>query len=275
MKRWKNNISNPRHADSPAHRRVFGPLGPAGSLLLALLLACGCRSTSPERRGTLRIGTRADAPPIAFRQDGKWGGWEVDLGRALARRLGLKPVFVACPADQLADALLSGKVDVLMAGLAIDETLRTQMDFSTPYLVVGQTAIVRAEDRLRFNTEIKVRSARSPVGVVRDSRGDQLVSRYFGNAERVAFADAGLALEALLRGQVDLVVHDAPAAWWLSRRHPGKLELAPVLFARAEVAWAFRRSSVGLRESANRALADWEKDGTIESVFRRWIPFSK
>ena len=275
MTRWKNNISNRRPADRPARRRGFGLLGPAGSLLLALALACGCRSAAPDRRGTLRIGTLADAPPIAFRQDGQWSGWEVDLGRALAQRLGMKPVFVAYPADQLSGALLAGKVDVLMAGLAIDENLRTQMDFSTPYLVVGQTAIVRAEDRLRFNTEIKVRSARAPVGVVQDSAGDKLVSKYFANAERVAFADADLALDALLRGQVDLVVHDAPAAWWLSLRQPGKAALAPVLLARAEVAWAFRRSSVGLRESANRALADWEKDGTIESVFRRWIPFSK
>ncbi|MGD9781379.1 MAG: substrate-binding periplasmic protein [Kiritimatiellia bacterium] len=273
--RSKNNISEPRRADRPARRRGFGLLGPAGGLLLALALACGCRSAALDRREALRIGTLADAPPIAFRQDGKWRGWEVELGRALAKRLGMKPVFVACPAGQLSDALLAGKVDVLMAGVAIDETLRTQMDFSTPYLVVGQTAIVRAEDLLRFNTEIKVRTARATVGVIRDSPGDELVSRYFANAKRVAFADAGLALDALMQRQVDLVVHDAPAAWWLSLRHPGKLALAPVLMARQEVAWGFRRSSVRLRESANQALADWEKDGTIEAVFRRWIPFSK
>lgn len=272
--RSKNNISEPRPADRPACRRGALPKSAAG-LLAALLLAGGCRSAALERPGVLRIGTLADAPPIAFRQDGKWRGWEADLGRALAQRLGMKPVFVACPAGQLPDALLSGKVDVLMAGLAIDETLRTQMDFSTPYLVVGQTAIVRAEDRLRFNTEIKVRTTRAPVGVVQDSSGDELVSRYFSNAKRMAFADAGLAVDALLRNQVDLVVFDAPAAWWLSLRHPGQLALAPVLLAREEVAWGFRRSSVRLRESANQALANWEKDGTIEAVFRRWIPFSK
>ena len=256
-------------------RRRFGPFAFAPSLLLALLLAGGCRSAALERPDVLRIGTLADSPPIAFRQNGNWCGWEADFGRALATRLGMKPVFVACPADQLSSALLAGKVDVLMAGLAIDDTRRTQMDFSTPYLVVGQTAIVRSEDLLRFNTEIKVRAVQAPVGVIRNSPGDDLVSRYFAQAERIAFPDVDLAVEALLQKKVDLVVHDAPAAWWLSLRHPGKLSLAPVLLAREEAAWAFRRSSVRLRESANQALADWQKDGTIDSIFRRWIPFSK
>ncbi|MGD9613288.1 MAG: hypothetical protein AB7V22_10375 [Kiritimatiellia bacterium] len=41
------------------------------------------------------------------------------------------------------------------------------------------------------------------------------------------------------------------------------------------MAWAFRRGSVALRESANEALAVWQKDGTLESILRRWIPYSK
>ena len=48
-----------------------------------------------------------------------------------------------------------------------------------------------------------------------------------------------------------------------------------MLFDRAEIAWAFRRGSVSLRESTNRALAEWQKDGTLEAILERWIPYSK
>ena len=62
----------------------------------------------------------------------------------------------------------------------------------------------------------------------------------------------------MLEKKIDLLVYDAPAAWWISLRHEPALALAPDLFAREEVAWAFRRGSVALRESANQALADWQ-----------------
>ena len=257
---------------------------PAGQILFALGLtlglafAAGCRSARPSAapaRPPLRIGVVADAPPLIFRHHGTWTGAEADLGRALADRLGMKPVFVACPAERLTDALLGGRVDILMAGLAVTDERRIRLDFASPYLVVGQAALIRAEDLLRFNTEIKIRTARSRAGVVADSAGDRLVSRYFSRAERIVFPRAAEAVDALLASQIDMLIHDAPAAWWLSLSRAERLSVAPALFAREEIAWAFRRGSVTLRESANRALADWEKDGTLESILRRWIPFSK
>ena len=248
---------------------------PLALALIGLLLASGCQSARNAFQSPLRIGVVADSPPLVFRQNGQWSGVEADLGRALANRLGLKPVFVAYPPDRLQTALLDGHVDILMAGMTLTEERRVQMDFSTPYLVVGQSALVRAPDLARYNTPIKIRSAQARVGVVGGSPGDRFVSRYFTNASRIAFPDAGQAVTALQEHQIDMLIYDAPAVWWLSLRHEPSLSIAPALFAREEVAWAFRQSSVSLRESANRALAEWQKDGTLESILQRWIPFSK
>jgi ABC-type amino acid transport substrate-binding protein len=245
-------------------------------LVLALSLTCGCRSTDPALFSTpLRIGTVVDSPPLVFKHKGSWSGVEAELGRALAARLGMKPVFVAYPPQRLSAALLDGKVDILMAGMAITEDRRVQMDFSAPYLVVGQAALIRSADRLRYNTEIKVRSARARVGVVEDSAGDRLISKYFTNATRIAFPRAEEALHALQQNQIDMLMGDAPSIWWLALQHEQTLSVAPALFAREEIAWVFRRGSVTLREAANQALADWQKDGTLESILQRWIPFSK
>ena len=259
-------------------RNLSGHLAFAAGLVLVGALAAGCRSVAPPRappRIPLRIGTVENSPPLIFQQNGRWRGVEFELGKALANRLGMKPVFVAYPSRQLSAALLDGKVDILMAGMTITEERRVQMDFASPYLVVGQAALIRTPDLLRYNTEIKIRSAKVRVGVIGDSAGDRLVSRYFANAERIAFPHAKEATEALLHQQIDMLIHDAPAAWWLALSHEGRLSVAPALFAREEIAWAIRRGSVTLRESANQALADWQKDGTLESILRRWIPFSK
>ena len=271
--RWKSNIWA-----APPPRRAGGRLRRSLGLGLALLgfaLAAGCQAIRPATTDALRIGVAADSPPLVLRHGGPLCGLEADLGRAFAARLGLKPVFVACAPAELEAALLTGQVDVLMGGTTLTEARRVQMDFAAPYLVVGQAALIRAGDMPRFNTAIKIRSAQARVGVIAASPGDAYVARYFTRAARTAYPDPAAAAEALRAGQIDLLVYDGPAAWWLALRHRPDLALAPALFDRAEVAWAFRRGSVALRESANEALAAWQKDGTLESILQRWIPYSK
>ena len=212
---------------------------------------------------------------MVFRSGRKWSGLEPDLARAYADRLGMRAVFVALPPDRLPDALSDGRIDVVMAGLPITEENRVRMDYSTPYLVVGLGAAVRPSDLSRFNTDIKIRSARGRVGVVEGSRGDAFVSAYFPHAQKAAFVSLADAENDLVDGQIDLLVHDAPAIWWAIRNRNSGLAMAPVLFDRAEIAWGFRRGSVGLRESANRALSDWQKDGSLEASIARWLPVSR
>ena len=272
--RLKSNIwaRLPDHAGGrPRHVRVR-----RGLALLGLALAAGCNALRPDgAAGTLRIGVATDSPPLYFRQGRQACGLEADLGRSFAARLGLKPVFVDRTPAELESALLTGQVDVLMGGTTLTEDRRVQMDFAAPYLVVGQAALIRAADLPRYNTAIKIRSTRARVGTVAGSAGDAYVARYFTHAARAAYPDPAAAAEALRAGQIDLLVYDGPAAWWLALQYRPALVLAPALFDRAEVAWAFRRSSVSLRESANEALAAWQKDGTLEAALKRWIPYSK
>ncbi|MGD9783004.1 MAG: substrate-binding periplasmic protein, partial [Kiritimatiellia bacterium] len=234
--RWKSNIwaTPPPRRAAGRPRRALG----LGLALLGLALAIGCQALRPASPGALRIGVADESPPLFFRRGGHPCGLEADLGRAFAARLGLKPVFVAAAPAELEAALLTGKVDVLMGGTTLTEERRVQMDFAAPYLVVGQAALIRAADLPRFNTAIKIRSARARVGVVAATPGDAYVARYFTRASRGVYPDPAAAAEALRAGQIDLLVYDGPAAWWLALRHRPHLALAPALFARAEVAWA-------------------------------------
>ena len=266
--RSKNNIWATTPAPRPAARRAV-------LALLAVALAAGCQALRPAPSGELRIGVAADSPPLFFRQGRRASGLEADLGRAFAARLGLKPAFVALAPAELEAALLGGQIDVLMGGTTLTEERRVRMDFAAPYLVVGQAVLIRAADLPRANTAIKIRSADVRVGTVAGSAGDAYVARYFTRATRAAYPDPAAAVAALRAGQIDLVVYDGPAVWWLALQHRPDLVLAPALFDRAEVAWAFRRGSVSLRESANEALAAWQQDGTLEALLKRWLPVSK
>ncbi|MDR0993630.1 MAG: transporter substrate-binding domain-containing protein [Verrucomicrobiota bacterium] len=236
----------------------------------------GCATPrEQDPRPALRIGTLENAPPFSFREQGYWDGVEIELGIHLAARLGMRPEFLPYPENRLERALLNGDVDLIMAGFAITEERRTKLDFANPYLVAGQTALLRAEEAAHYNTAIKVQATTNRVGVLAHSTGEEYAVRYFTRAAHMVFTKQADAVQALLNDEIDLFIYDAPYAWWATLRYEPRLAIAPTLFAREELAWAFRRGSVMLRESANQALADWQANGTLDIILHRWMPVSK
>ncbi len=256
----------------------LGQLPYVFGMALGVALCAGCHSPIPSEfppQAPLRIGVVDHSPPLIFKENRRWKGVEAELGRAFAARLGKRSEFIAFPREKLSRALLDGKVDILMAGIPVTEERRVLMDFSTPYLVVGQAALIRPADLLLYNTKIKLRSARARVGIIEGSTADKLVSRYFIQATRVVFPNSQAGVKALQDKKIDYWLGEAPSVWWLAQHHTPPLAMAPGLFAKEELAWAFRQRSVSLREAANQALVDWQQDGTLEMVLGRWLPFSK
>jgi len=241
------------------------------------LAAAGCRSPGAASRpaGTLAIGLATNAPPFAFRKGWRtWTGLDVDLGRALAEKLNMRPRFVPLKPDEAIPALLDGRVDVLMGGLAVTDERRTQIEFSSPYLVTGLGFLIRETDRPRYTTAVRIQAMPTRVAVIAHSPAEDLLARYFPRARPFPVPDLQTGAEALRRSRVDLVAGEAPALWWLARTLPRGMAMAPPLFARREIAWGFRQGSMRLRRDANDTLAEWTRDGSLESILRRWVPVS-
>ena len=92
-------------------------------LLSTLLLVFGCadksNSFSPlegdtKNIKTLRVGISPVYPPLAFKEEGKLEGAEVEMAKTLAYYLNVKIAFVKLPWKKLIPGLLNNKVDVIM-----------------------------------------------------------------------------------------------------------------------------------------------------------------
>src|SRR5690606_26645382 len=98
----------------------------------AAMLAAGAVQAQDE---VVRIGTEGAYPPFnATDASGELVGFEVDLGRALCERAGVTCEFVAQDWDGIIPALLSGRYDMIMAGMTITDERREQVDFSRGYV---------------------------------------------------------------------------------------------------------------------------------------------
>src|SRR5882762_5411468 len=96
-----------------------------------------------RQSGELRIGTDATYPPFETAEGGQYTGFDIDLGTALARELGVKPRFVNAAFDGIFPALQNGTFDAVMSSVTITPERSASMLFSDPYYDSGQLIAVR------------------------------------------------------------------------------------------------------------------------------------
>ncbi len=104
-------------------------------VVLALIPGCtkSCSSNKEAAKNILKIGTNAGYPPFeSIDEKGNLIGFDIDMGRALAKELGKEAAFKEFDFDALVLALKKGQIDIIMAGLSITES-RQQEIAMVPY----------------------------------------------------------------------------------------------------------------------------------------------
>lgn len=97
-----------------------------------------------QSSGQLRIGTEGTYAPFTY-HDGanKLVGFDVEIGEAVAARLGVEPVFIEGKWDGLIAGLDANRYDAVINQVGITETRKEKYDFSEPYIVSKAVLIVR------------------------------------------------------------------------------------------------------------------------------------
>lgn len=135
-----------------------------GVALMVTLTACGSQSSKSSntgsdlglnKSGTLTIGLEGTFKPYGYRKDGKLTGFEVDLGKAVAKKMGLKAKFVPTKFDSLVAGLNVGKYDVVMNNMAETKARKQKYLFSTPYIYSKAQLAVKKDSSIKQITDIK------------------------------------------------------------------------------------------------------------------------
>lgn len=94
--------------------------------------------TAIKKRGTVRIAAFGDLPPYGWvNKDGKRVGYDVALGRKIAKDLGVKAKFIQVNANNRVDALNSDKADIVLANFTVTPERKQVIDFAKPYMKVS------------------------------------------------------------------------------------------------------------------------------------------
>jgi len=249
-------------------------------LFLSLVMA-GCNQTvapstdrePPSGRPVLKVGVNPDYPPMIFTRGGRIEGLEADFARMLAAELGMNLEFVVMDWEQLIPALQEGEIDIIMSAMSITKLRSMLVRFTSPYMSIGQLALVRARDAAKYPFAKALQLREDRIGVKKGTTGEIFVRQACPQATAVPFDNPDDAFKALLAGDIDVMIHDAPYIWSIAAENESKgVEILPFYLTKEQLAWAVNRQNGELADTINRILVKWDKQDKMRPVIKRWLP---
>ena len=158
--------------------------------------------------GVLTMGTNATFPPYEYKDGDAVVGIDPDIAQALADKLGLKLEVVDMEFDSLIASVQSGKVDIVLAGMTVNEERKKNVDFTDSYANGVQVIIVADGSDIATFDDL----AGKLIGVQQGTTGHTYCSDDWGEGNVVAFQSGAAAVQALQQGKVDCVVIDQEPA---------------------------------------------------------------
>lgn len=204
-------------------------------------------------------------PQAGEAQLAKAEGFEIDLLRALERRLGTEARLVPAAWFSLEADLLAGRFDVILSSWTPSASTPDTILASTSYCDWGLVIVVRADDaRVRGPADLEGLR----VGHLRDP-AVQAALRAMGGGQFLEFDDVVPALDALKAGAYDAVIYDSFYVRWRLRRDRG-LRMVGEPLNRLGYHAGVRREDAELLKRIDAALKQLRQSGELQRLRLRW-----
>ena len=248
-----------------------------GAVLLSLVLARGFLLREQDqtwdriqRDRIMRVGLDPSFPPFEVDNAGQFEGYDVDLAHALGNRWGIASRFVAIGFDGLIDGLLAEQYDIIMSAFPYDPRLTQDVAYSEPYFAAGQVLVVR-QDEITISSIGDLKGKR--VAVEWGSGGDVEARRLKEELPSLWIEPVDTpqsALDLVLSGQVDAALVDLVSFYEYENDAREVIVVGEPLTDERFII-VVRPDSYRLLEEINRALLDFQEDGSLTELHRKWF----
>jgi polar amino acid transport system substrate-binding protein len=248
------------------------------SIVLALALvvcfaACG-GNTEPEETEApetetkvLTMATNAEFPPYEFKEGDGFKGIDVEIAEAIAAKLGMELKIEDIAFDSIIPGVQTGKYDMGMAGLTVNEERLQSVNFSDSYATGIQSIIVKEGSDIKSADDL----AGKKIGVQTTTTGDIYATDDFGEENITRYDNGAVAVQALMAGKVDCVIIDNAPAKSYAEANEG-LVVLDTEYVQEEYAICFAKENTQLQADVNKALGELIADGTVQTIIEKYIP---
>ena len=229
-----------------------------------------------EEQGYFTLGLDADFAPMGFTDDnGEIVGFDIDLAKAVAEKMGVALEVKPIDWDSKAMELSTGKIDVIWNGFSITDERRQEVLFSNPYLSTKQSVIVKADSDIKTKADLAGKKIALQDGSTSEdalkadeetyaSIGDENISRFKENSQVLMEVEAGRADAA--------VIDEIFVRYYLQKENMlDKFVVLEEGFDEEDYGVGGRLEDIALMEAINKALDECKAEGITSKISETWF----
>ena len=232
--------------------------------MIACFAACGGNGGEKEK---LVMATNAEFPPYEYVEDGKIVGIDAEIAGLIAEKLGMELEIVDVAFDSIIPGVQSGKYDMGMAGLTVNDERLEKVNFSTSYATGIQAVIVKDGSDIKSIDDL----AGKKIGVQTSTTGDIYATGDYGEDAITRYDNGAVAVQALLADKVDCVIIDNEPAKSYVAANEG-LKVLDTEYTVEDYAICFAKENTELKDKVDGALKELIADGSVKEVIEKYIP---
>lgn len=240
--------------------------------------ASGSASASTEmklvKEGKLLIATSPDFPPFENLENGEMVGLDIEIGKAVAEKLGLEPEFVSLQFDSILTAVAAGtQADVGISGLTVDPERAKTVDFSDSYYVddLSVAAMKNNADITADNADEALNKEGVVIAVQSGSSGETYVKENYSKATVQPYGNSTDAFAALQSGQANAVCTNKAVVERMLANAYTDAQVVKSIATGEEYAVAVAQENKALTAAINKALEELQADGTIDALVAKYM----
>lgn len=240
-------------------------------LAVGVLFLAGCQQkegSEASSENVLRVGTEGTYSPFSYRDENdKLTGYDVDVAKAVAKKIGYKVKFVEAPWDSMLAAFDAKKTDVIFNQVSITPEREEKYLFSTPYSISHPALIVNKD-----NNEIKDFS-----DLKGKTSAQSLTSNYAQMAEDLGAEISSVdgfskAVELVGDKRADATLNDDVTYYdYLNQKPDAPIKIVKTSDESTKVAAMFHKGDEKLAEKVDKAIKELEADGTLTKLSEHYF----
>lgn len=255
----------------------------AFSMILACVALTGCGDDKKKdekkggdlgttKAGVLTVGLDDTFAPMGYREKGKLVGFDIDLAKAVGKKMGYKVKFRPISWDAKDLELKSRKIDCIWNGMSITPEREKKMSLSKKYL---NNKILLMTNKKNVKIEKETDLNKYKIGTQADSSALQVLQKkeeYSNFKENITeYKDYDKAILDLKAGRTDVIAIDQVLGEFKNKNMKGILSVCKYDLGNDFYVIGFRKGDTKLRDEVNKAIKALIDNGEAEEISKKWF----
>jgi polar amino acid transport system substrate-binding protein len=222
-----------------------------------------------KERKKIIVGLSPEYPPFEFKNEaGEIIGFDVDIAKKIAEKLGVSLEIKEYKWEELIPALKRKEIDIIISGMTRTLERAVVVNFSEPYYQTGQSVLLSAKRKDLDFEDLNKPSIN--IGVVKETTGEEAAKRKLKNATIKTFPGETELTAALLKNEIDGIVMDTPYVEELSKKNPN-LKLLPEQLTFELYCFAVDDTDFHFLIWLNHFISEIKLSGEYDEMYNYWF----